>query len=84
MEEIVRAFNYLLDNGLIFYWGTSEWSATELQQAWLVADKLGMQGPVIEQVSLQCSVTWPWLGMVINQSDSPASIQHVPPTKGRR
>lgn len=51
MEEIVRAFNYLLDNGLIFYWGTSEWSATELQQAWLVADKLGMQGPVIEQVS---------------------------------
>lgn len=23
MEEVVRAFNYLIDQGLIYYWGTS-------------------------------------------------------------
>ncbi|KAK9899325.1 Aldo/keto reductase [Cystobasidium minutum MCA 4210] len=49
MEEIVRAFNYLIDQGLIYYWGTSEWSAAELKEAWLVADKLNMVGPIIEQ-----------------------------------
>jgi aryl-alcohol dehydrogenase-like predicted oxidoreductase len=35
--------------GLAFYWGTSEWSAQQIQEAWAVADKLGLQGPVLEQ-----------------------------------
>lgn len=26
MEEIVRAFNYVIEQGMAFYWGTSEWS----------------------------------------------------------
>jgi aryl-alcohol dehydrogenase-like predicted oxidoreductase len=49
MEEIVRAFNYLLDNGKAFYWGTSEWSASEIADAWRHADRLGLVGPVVEQ-----------------------------------
>ncbi|KAJ5272484.1 Potassium channel voltage-dependent beta subunit KCNAB-like protein [Penicillium angulare] len=49
MEEIVRGFNYLLDNGKAFYWGTSEWSASEIADAWRVADKLGLVGPIVEQ-----------------------------------
>ncbi|KAJ5794977.1 Potassium channel voltage-dependent beta subunit KCNAB-like protein [Penicillium paradoxum] len=49
MEEIVRGFNYLLDNGKAFYWGTSEWSASEIADAWRVADKLRLVGPVVEQ-----------------------------------
>ncbi|KAF7288479.1 Aldo-ket-red domain-containing protein [Mycena indigotica] len=28
MEEIVRAFNYVIDQGWAFYWGTSEWART--------------------------------------------------------
>ena len=49
MEEIVRGFNYLIDNGKAFYWGTSEWSASEISDAWRVADRLGLVGPVVEQ-----------------------------------
>lgn len=49
MEEIVRAFNYLINNGKAFYWGTSEWSASEISDAWRIADKLGLIGPVVEQ-----------------------------------
>jgi len=49
MEEIVRGFNYLLDHGKAFYWGTSEWSASEISDAWRIADRLGLVGPVVEQ-----------------------------------
>lgn len=47
MEEIVRAFNYVIDQGKAFYWGTSEWSAEEIADAWRVADRLGLIGPVV-------------------------------------
>lgn len=33
MEETVRAFNHVIDRGLAFYWGTSEWSADEINEA---------------------------------------------------
>ncbi|KAH6899949.1 voltage-gated potassium channel beta-1 subunit [Thelonectria olida] len=49
MEEIVRAFNHLINTGKAFYWGTSEWSADEIAQAWRVADRLGLIGPLMEQ-----------------------------------
>ncbi|KAJ5775376.1 uncharacterized protein N7511_000387 [Penicillium nucicola] len=49
MEEIVRGFNYLINNGKAFYWGTSEWSASEISDAWRIADRLGLIGPVVEQ-----------------------------------
>ena len=49
MEEIVRTMNMLLDQGKIFYWGTSEWTAAEIMEAHAVANKLGMVGPAVEQ-----------------------------------
>ncbi|PWW74036.1 Aldo/keto reductase [Tuber magnatum] len=49
MEETVRAFNHVIDQGKAFYWGTSEWSAEEITDAWRVADRLGLIGPVMEQ-----------------------------------
>ncbi|KAH8671080.1 putative voltage-gated K channel beta subunit [Xylariales sp. PMI_506] len=49
MEETVRAFNYIIETGKALYWGTSEWSADEIAQAWRYADKLGLIGPVMEQ-----------------------------------
>lgn len=49
MEETVRAFNHLIDTGKAFYWGTSEWSSDEIADAWRVADKLNMIGPLMEQ-----------------------------------
>ncbi|KAK4158567.1 dihydroceramide delta(4)-desaturase [Chaetomidium leptoderma] len=49
MEETVRAFNHLIHTGKALYWGTSEWNADEIAQAWRYADKLGLIGPVMEQ-----------------------------------
>ncbi|RDL39079.1 putative potassium channel beta subunit protein [Venustampulla echinocandica] len=49
MEETVRAFNHIINTGKAFYWGTSEWDADEIAQAWRVADRLGLIGPLMEQ-----------------------------------
>ncbi|KAI4694319.1 uncharacterized protein J4E88_000198 [Alternaria novae-zelandiae] len=49
IEETVRAFNYLINTGKTFYWGTSEWLASEIEEAWAVADRLGLIGPIVEQ-----------------------------------
>ncbi|KZO97864.1 voltage-dependent potassium channel, beta subunit [Calocera viscosa TUFC12733] len=49
MEEVVRAFNYLISTGQALYWGTSEWSAEEVADAWGVADRLNLIGPLMEQ-----------------------------------
>ncbi|KNZ79289.1 Putative voltage-gated potassium channel subunit beta [Termitomyces sp. J132] len=49
MEEIVRAFNYVIDKGWAFYWATSEWSALEIEEAYHVAEKLNLIPPIAEQ-----------------------------------
>ncbi|RKP13871.1 NADP-dependent oxidoreductase domain-containing protein [Piptocephalis cylindrospora] len=49
MEETVRAFNHVIDQGKAFYWGTSEWSAAQITEAHAVASRLGLVGPVMEQ-----------------------------------
>lgn len=49
IEETVRAFNHLINTGKTLYWGTSEWLASEIEEAWAVADRLGLIGPLVEQ-----------------------------------
>lgn len=49
IEESVRAFNHVINQGKAMYWGTSEWTASEIAEAWRVADKLNLIGPVVEQ-----------------------------------
>uniref|UniRef100_A0A6S8EN58 NADP-dependent oxidoreductase domain-containing protein n=1 Tax=Aplanochytrium stocchinoi TaxID=215587 RepID=A0A6S8EN58_9STRA len=49
MEEVVRSFNTLIDMGLCFYWGTSEWTAQQIQEAKGVAERLGLVGPSFDQ-----------------------------------
>jgi len=39
----------ILKSGLAFYWGTSEWSAEEIEQACKVAEKMNAMPPVVEQ-----------------------------------
>jgi aryl-alcohol dehydrogenase-like predicted oxidoreductase len=45
----VRAFNHIINTGKALYWGTSEWLASEIEEAWAVADRLGLIGPIVEQ-----------------------------------
>ncbi|CAH7681402.1 NADP-dependent oxidoreductase domain-containing protein [Phakopsora pachyrhizi] len=49
MEEVVRGFDYLVNKGFAFYWGTSEWSAQQIQEAITVAEKYNLVKPVVEQ-----------------------------------
>jgi len=49
IEETVRAMNYLIDTGKVFYWGTSEWNSEEIAIAWQHANRLNMIGPLMEQ-----------------------------------
>jgi len=49
VEETCRAFDYVINQGLAFYWGTSEWSADRIQEAFAVCDRLGLIKPIVEQ-----------------------------------
>ncbi|KAI0059418.1 Aldo/keto reductase [Artomyces pyxidatus] len=49
MEEIVRAFSWTIDQGLAYYWATSEWSAREIEEAIQIAHKHGWHAPIAEQ-----------------------------------
>jgi len=49
MEETVRAFNYLIDKGMAFYWGTSEWTASQLLEAYRIARRDRLIPPTMEQ-----------------------------------
>jgi voltage-dependent potassium channel beta subunit len=49
LEETCRAMNWLIDQGKAFYWGTSEWSASEISQAHLICEKLNLIKPIVEQ-----------------------------------
>lgn len=49
IEETVWALNQLIQQGKILYWGTSEWSASEIMQAHYFAAKNHLIGPTMEQ-----------------------------------
>lgn len=49
IEETVWAMHNLILQGKILYWGTSEWSAQEIQAAISAANRYNLIAPVIEQ-----------------------------------
>jgi voltage-dependent potassium channel beta subunit len=49
VEETVHAMNVLIQQGKIFYWGTSEWSADRIIEAHTYAEKHNLVGPTMEQ-----------------------------------
>ena len=49
IEETVWAMHNLVTQGKILYWGTSEWNAQQLTEAWAVARDLKITPPVMEQ-----------------------------------
>jgi voltage-dependent potassium channel beta subunit len=49
IEETVRAWDILVRQGKVFYWGTSEWSAAAILQAHQFATDNGLTPPVMEQ-----------------------------------
>lgn len=49
IEETVRAFDLLIKQGKLFYWGTSEWTADEVKEAFRVAKEHHLTPPTMEQ-----------------------------------
>lgn len=49
MEETVRAMNHIIDQGKAFYWGTSEWTATQIMEAYEIARRENLIPPLMEQ-----------------------------------
>ena len=49
MEETVRAMNQIISDGKAFYWGTSEWSAEQIRDAYGVARRERLIPPTMEQ-----------------------------------
>ncbi|TVR60327.1 MAG: voltage-dependent potassium channel subunit beta [Spirochaetaceae bacterium] len=49
IEETVFTMNDLIRQGKVLYWGTSEWSAQEIMQAYSVARRYNLIPPTMEQ-----------------------------------
>ena len=49
LEETVRAMSWLVDQGLAFYWGTSEWPADRITKAIGLCEKFNLHKPIVEQ-----------------------------------
>jgi voltage-dependent potassium channel beta subunit len=49
VEEPVRAMTDLIRQGKVLYWGTSEWSAESIMEAYNIAQKYMLMPPTMEQ-----------------------------------
>jgi len=49
IEETVWAMHDIISSGKALYWGTSEWSAEQIREAWEIADKRNLRKPQMEQ-----------------------------------
>ena len=49
IEETVRAMHDLIQQGKILYWGTSQWTAQQITEAWAVAKSLNITPSTMEQ-----------------------------------
>lgn len=49
IEETVRAMHHLITQGKVLYWGTSEWSADQITEAYGAAYRFGLTPPTMEQ-----------------------------------
>lgn len=49
IEETVRAMDTLIRQGKVLYWGTSEWSAQQIELAIAIAREQHLHGPSMEQ-----------------------------------
>jgi voltage-dependent potassium channel beta subunit len=48
-EEVARSMDDLIHQGKILYWGTSEWDAAQVTQAYMVTRQYGLTPPSMEQ-----------------------------------
>lgn len=48
IEEVVRAMNYLINAGMVMYWGTARWTPFEIFESYSCAKEFKLIGPTVE------------------------------------
>lgn len=48
LEETCRAFDWVVKNGLATYWGTSEWTAANIFEAFAICNKYNLVAPIAD------------------------------------
>ncbi|XP_050520207.1 voltage-gated potassium channel subunit beta-2 isoform X2 [Daktulosphaira vitifoliae] len=49
LEEVVRAMDFLVSEGLIMYWGTARWSPIDITEMYTACRQLNCATPILEQ-----------------------------------
>lgn len=49
IEETVWSMHMMVESGKALYWGTSEWNADQIMEAWAIAEKHHLHKPQMEQ-----------------------------------
>ena len=49
LEEVIFTMTHLIEQGKILYWGTSEWTGTQISQAFGIARQYNLIPPTMEQ-----------------------------------
>jgi len=49
LEETCKSMNWVINQGYADYWGTSDWTASQIMEAYAICDKLGLIKPIVEQ-----------------------------------
>ena len=49
IEETCRAMNFLIENGLCFYWGTSEWTSDQIERTFNICKERNLIPPICDQ-----------------------------------
>lgn len=48
LEETCRAFDWVINQGWAHYWGTSEWKAAQIFEAYMICEKYGLIKPIAD------------------------------------
>merc|ERR1719273_2932684 len=48
VEEVVRAMTFLVDAGMVMYWGTSRWTPFEIFESYSISKEYRLIGPTVE------------------------------------
>jgi len=49
IEEVCKGMNHLIQEGKAFYWGTSQWQAEEIMEAFDCCNQYGLIKPIVDQ-----------------------------------
>ena len=49
LEETCKAFHDVIEEGMSFYWGTSNWDVDQIFEAFQICERLNLHKPIVVQ-----------------------------------